>query len=515
MTEPGPGTPPRRALPDSEPLARPSAPTDGSDWLRQLDWRQFEQLVADAYRQQGYTAMPTASGADGGVDLVLVRGAERLFVQCKHWNVYQVGAPVVRELFGLVVANRATGGIVVTSGSFTREAVAFGAQSGVVLLDGPAVLQLLASGPVAAPVTSPQPIVQEAQPAPSQGTPPCPLCLAPTRLRQARRGAHAGSWFWGCTRYPGCKGMIEAPQVMTSPVPARAGRLGARLLRLVLVSLALFVAFILFFALLTSLARSLGPSNVARSLVPSSAASASPEIGEQPMDVVLDAKAERLYVANFVGGDVSVLAADTLTVVGRIDVPGQPVALAHDAKTQRLYVADRPGRKVYAIDLRNGDTVAELNAGKDPVDLAIDTRHHRLFVASSGDDESLLAYDTRTNKRVGSYPSGHFAALATDPAAGLLYALDEWGQVAVLKATTLKRKDTLALRPGRGMTIDTKRQRLYVLHDYGIREENLLTGATRTIEVEKDGGAICADASKRIAYVAYPDSDRLVSVSLG
>lgn len=156
-----------------------------------------------------------------------------------------------------------------------------------------------------------------------------------------------------------------------------------------------------------------------------------------------------------------------------------------------------------------------MDAGKDPVDLAIDTKHHRLFVASSGDDESLLAYDTRTNKRVGTYPSGHFAALATDPAAGLLYALDEWGQVALLRSTTLKRQDTLALRPGRELTIDTKRQRLYLLHDYGIYEQNLLTGAARTIEVEKGGGALCADAGNRIAYVACPDSDRLVPVSLG
>lgn len=472
MNEPGPGTPPRRALPDSEPLARPNAPADGSDWLRQLDWRQFEQLVSDAYQRQGYTTMPTAAGADGGVDLVLIRGAERVFVQCKHWNVYQVGAPVVRELFGLVVANRATGGMVVTSGAFTREAVAFGAQSGVALLDGPAVLQLLASGPGAAPALPPPPIVQEPQPASSQGTPACPLCLAPTALRQARRGAHAGSWFWGCTRYPGCKGMIEAPHVMTSPVPSqRTSRARARrpsaanaarsvLLRLAVLLVVLLVAWTAVTSIFANLTQALVPSQFRPAAGPSASGSASAPVGEQPMDVVLDAKAERLYVANFAGGDVTVVATDSLAAVDRIDAPGQPVAVAIDAKSQLLYVADRPGRKVHAIDLRNGDTVAEMDAGKDPVDLAIDTKHHRLFVASSGDDESLLAYDTRTNKRVGTYPSGHFAALATDPAAGLLYALDEWGQVALLRSTTLKRQDTLALRPGRELTIDTKRQRL-------------------------------------------------------
>jgi len=36
--------------------------------------------------------------------------------------------------------------------------------------------------------------------------PVCPLCGKPMALRTARKGAHAGSQFWGCTGYPECKG---------------------------------------------------------------------------------------------------------------------------------------------------------------------------------------------------------------------------------------------------------------------------------------------------------------------
>jgi four helix bundle suffix protein len=36
--------------------------------------------------------------------------------------------------------------------------------------------------------------------------PTCPLCGKPMTLRTARKGAHAGSLFWGCTGYPDCKG---------------------------------------------------------------------------------------------------------------------------------------------------------------------------------------------------------------------------------------------------------------------------------------------------------------------
>jgi ssDNA-binding Zn-finger/Zn-ribbon topoisomerase 1 len=34
----------------------------------------------------------------------------------------------------------------------------------------------------------------------------CPVCGSPMVRRQARRGANAGGHFYGCSRYPACKG---------------------------------------------------------------------------------------------------------------------------------------------------------------------------------------------------------------------------------------------------------------------------------------------------------------------
>ncbi len=41
---------------------------------------------------------------------------------------------------------------------------------------------------------------------PKPPLPNCPLCGKPMALRTARQGSRAGSQFWGCTGYPGCKG---------------------------------------------------------------------------------------------------------------------------------------------------------------------------------------------------------------------------------------------------------------------------------------------------------------------
>jgi hypothetical protein len=38
----------------------------------------------------------------------------------------------------------------------------------------------------------------------------CPSCGAPMVVRTARRGAGAGRKFWGCSKYPVCKGTQES-----------------------------------------------------------------------------------------------------------------------------------------------------------------------------------------------------------------------------------------------------------------------------------------------------------------
>lgn len=216
---------PRRALAEPnpyetqpEPDAPSAAPAGPADWLRGLDWRDFENLVANAYRLQGYQVTLTRDGADGGIDIVLTRQDERVLVQCKHWRSYQVGAPVVREMLGLVVAHRATRGVVVTSGRFSQEAEAFAREQGIQLLDGTATMQLVTSAMVAPAESLPPPVAL-----PVAAVPPCPVCGSPTAVRRARRGSHAGEHFWGCTRYPSCRGMINIPAAQAAPAaPSRS-----------------------------------------------------------------------------------------------------------------------------------------------------------------------------------------------------------------------------------------------------------------------------------------------------
>jgi restriction system protein len=198
------------------------------DALGDMTWREFEMLVGEAYRLQGYRVTEMGgNGPDGGIDLVLHKDRERYLVQCKQWKAFKVGVQVVRELYGVMAAQGAAGGYVVTCGRFTAEATEFANGRNVTLVDGPKLMGMinaarasLGSAPATA-AASPAPqgaMKVEPQAAPMRpveapsvtATPSCPVCSRAMTMRTAKRGANAGGTFWGCTGYPSCKGVRSA-----------------------------------------------------------------------------------------------------------------------------------------------------------------------------------------------------------------------------------------------------------------------------------------------------------------
>jgi restriction system protein len=183
-----------------------------------LTWRQFEQVVGELFREKGYRAEETGGGgADGGVDLVLRRGGERYLVQCKQWRAYKVGVEVVRELYGAMAARGAAGGFVVTSGRFTDEATKFAKGRNIQLVDGARLQRWTnenrSAGGAPATRAAASSVEREKPPDGTPSPPACPACGSAMVLRQARRGTHAARAFWGCGRFPSCRGTRRYDEV--------------------------------------------------------------------------------------------------------------------------------------------------------------------------------------------------------------------------------------------------------------------------------------------------------------
>ena len=173
----------------------------------QMSWQDFERVVGEYFRRQGFTVAETGGGgADGGVDLVLTRGSDRYLVQCKQWRALRVGVEPVRELYGVIHARRSAGGFVVTSGNFTDEAKRFAEGREIELIDGEALAGAIRQQATQARV---EPTLAAPGP-PADAAPLCPTCNSPMLMRRAKRGSSAGQEFWGCSRYPACRGTRPA-----------------------------------------------------------------------------------------------------------------------------------------------------------------------------------------------------------------------------------------------------------------------------------------------------------------
>jgi restriction system protein len=117
--------------------------------LKAMTWQEFELLVGETFRRLGYRVAETGGGgADGGADLVVTKGGRRFVIQCKHYRTGRVGAPVVREIVGVAVHEKAQGAFVVTVGSFTKAAQAFAQGKPLHLIDGQRLLRMIEKGRV-------------------------------------------------------------------------------------------------------------------------------------------------------------------------------------------------------------------------------------------------------------------------------------------------------------------------------------------------------------------------------
>ncbi len=174
----------------------------GLDTLRAMSWRELEQLVSEAYRRQGYQVQETGQGgADGGIDLVLRRDGQVTLVQCKHWRTQRVGAPVVREQFGLHSHHQAAAVIIVTTGDFTPEAKSFAEGKPIELIAGSELLALVQS--VQRPSSTRVTAADATATPPTASEPSCPTCSAPMVRRTAKQ---TKAVFFGCSRFPACRG---------------------------------------------------------------------------------------------------------------------------------------------------------------------------------------------------------------------------------------------------------------------------------------------------------------------
>jgi restriction system protein len=118
--------------------------------LAAMDWEDFEHLIRELFekefKQTGGEVKITQASRDGGVDAVAfdpdpIRGG-KIVIQAKRYT-NTVGVSAVRDLFGTVMNEGATKGILVTTSDYGPDAYEFAKAKPLTLLNGGNLLHLL------------------------------------------------------------------------------------------------------------------------------------------------------------------------------------------------------------------------------------------------------------------------------------------------------------------------------------------------------------------------------------
>ena len=118
--------------------------------LAAMDWEDFEHLVREVFEQEfsqnGGEVKITRASRDGGIDAVAfdpdpIRGG-KIVIQAKRYT-NTVGVSAVRDLFGSVINEGATKGILVSTADYGPDAYEFARGKPITLLNGGNLLHLL------------------------------------------------------------------------------------------------------------------------------------------------------------------------------------------------------------------------------------------------------------------------------------------------------------------------------------------------------------------------------------
>jgi len=166
--------------------------------LRTLEWKRFELLCAKYYEAVGFKSETIRCGADGGIDVKLFKhdpAKPLAVVQCKAWNANLVGVKEVRELLGVMTSEKVSRGVFIITGSYSKDAVAFGDANPMQLLDGPGFVKKIQELSAESQIE----LLKFAFEG-DYTTPTCASCGIKMVKRDSKHGV-----FWGCRNFPRCK----------------------------------------------------------------------------------------------------------------------------------------------------------------------------------------------------------------------------------------------------------------------------------------------------------------------
>ena len=111
-----------------------------------MDGIEFEKFCQILIERMGLAVERTSPTRDGGIDLVAncsnILFTGKYYIQCKRYSG-SVGVGAVRDLYGVVTAEKAVKGILITTGTFTNSAIEFANDLQLELIDKKGIQEIM------------------------------------------------------------------------------------------------------------------------------------------------------------------------------------------------------------------------------------------------------------------------------------------------------------------------------------------------------------------------------------
>ena len=121
------------------------------DLIYDVTSREFEEIVEQLLKDEGFETLLTNSTRDGGRDIIATKAGINgkpvvFYVECKRYaRQNKVNVGIVRSLYGVQTSDKINKACVVTSSLFTKDAIEFAQKQNVMidLVDGDALYEMI------------------------------------------------------------------------------------------------------------------------------------------------------------------------------------------------------------------------------------------------------------------------------------------------------------------------------------------------------------------------------------
>ena len=136
-------------------------------------------------------------------------------------------------------------------------------------------------------------------------------------------------------------------------------------------------------------------------------------------------RSSRVYVANNVGGTISIIDGTTNTVSANVTVGTNPAGVAINKVTDTIYVSNSSDGTLSVINGSTNAVSATINVGSGPDGVAVNEATNTIYVSNSSDG-TLSVINGSTNAVSATIPVGtHTFAIAVNPSNGIIYTAND------------------------------------------------------------------------------------------